>query len=57
MVLCENMKIFDCIQFFNEIEVVELRMMELGDVVDYFVIVEAKRRTLASPKNLSWSNT
>jgi len=44
------MKIFDCIQFFNEIEVVELRMMELGDVVDYFVVVEANKTHTGKPK-------
>ena len=37
------MKIFDCFPFFNELEILELRLMELYDVVDYFVIVEANK--------------
>ena len=35
------MKIFDCFLFFNELELLELRLMTLSDVVDYFVLVEA----------------
>lgn len=37
------MKIFDCFKFFNEFELLELRLMELSDVVDYFVLVEANK--------------
>lgn len=37
------MKVFDCFKFFNELELLELRLMELNDVVDYFVIVEANK--------------
>lgn len=37
------MKIFDCFKFFNELELLELRLMELYDFVDYFVIVEANK--------------
>jgi len=37
------MKIFDCFKFFNELELLELRLMELNDVVDYFVLVEANK--------------
>ena len=35
------MKIFDTITFFNELDLLELRMNILGDEVDYFVINEA----------------
>ncbi|NBP01452.1 MAG: glycosyltransferase [Proteobacteria bacterium] len=35
------MKIFDTFTFFNELDLLELRMNILGDVVDYFVINEA----------------
>jgi beta-1,4-mannosyl-glycoprotein beta-1,4-N-acetylglucosaminyltransferase len=35
------MKIFDTFIFFNELDLLELRMNILDDVVDYFVIVEA----------------
>ena len=34
-------KIFDASMFFNELDMVELRLNMLHDVVDYFVIVEA----------------
>ena len=35
------MKIFDTFTFYNELDLLELRMEILGDVVDYFVINEA----------------
>lgn len=35
------MKIYDCFTFFNEKELLELRLAHLYDVVDYFVLVEA----------------
>lgn len=37
------MKIYDCFTFFNEFELLELRLHELYDHVDYFVIVEANK--------------
>jgi beta-1,4-mannosyl-glycoprotein beta-1,4-N-acetylglucosaminyltransferase len=33
--------IYDCVTFFNEIDLLELRFTELNDVVDRFVVVEA----------------
>ena len=44
------MKIFDCFTFFNELEILELRFMELYTSVDYFVIVEANRTHNGTPK-------
>jgi beta-1,4-mannosyl-glycoprotein beta-1,4-N-acetylglucosaminyltransferase len=35
------MKIYDCFNFFNELDILELRLNILYDHVDYFVIVEA----------------
>jgi beta-1,4-mannosyl-glycoprotein beta-1,4-N-acetylglucosaminyltransferase len=35
-------KIIDCFTFFNELDILELRLTELNDIVDYFVLVEAK---------------
>jgi len=35
--------IYDCFPFFNELELLEIRLHELSDVVDYFVLVEATR--------------
>lgn len=50
------MKVIDAFPFFNEIDVLELRLHELDSVVDHFVIVEAmemhgsnKTRTLVLP--------
>jgi len=37
------MKIFDCFKFFNEIELLDLRLHVLGDLVDYFILVEANK--------------
>jgi hypothetical protein len=37
------MKIYDCFTFNNEFELFELRLHELYDYVDYFVLVEANR--------------
>lgn len=46
------MKIYDCFAFFNEMDLLELRLRELWDVVDYFVIVEATRTFQKQPKPL-----
>lgn len=35
--------IYDCVTFFNELDLLEIRLEELNDVVDYFVIVEANK--------------
>lgn len=35
------MKTYDCFTFFNELDLLEMRMNILNDVVDYFVIVES----------------
>ena len=35
------MKVFDCFLFFNELDLLELRLNVLNDCVDYFVIVES----------------
>ena len=44
------MKIFDCFTFFNELELLELRLESLYDVVDCFVIVEADKTHANVPK-------
>jgi beta-1,4-mannosyl-glycoprotein beta-1,4-N-acetylglucosaminyltransferase len=49
--------IYDCFTFFNELDLLEIRLQELEDVVDYFVIVESrttydgKRKPLYYKKN------
>ena len=44
------MKIFDCFTFFNELELLELRLESLYEVVDRFVIVEADKTHANNPK-------
>ena len=46
------MKIYDCFTFFNELDLLEIRLNELNDVVDYFVIVEGKKTFQNNPKPL-----
>ena len=35
-----KVKVYDCFPFLNEVELLQVRLHELNDVVDYFVIVE-----------------
>ncbi len=35
--------IYDCFAFFNEMDLLEIRLNTLNDVVDRFVLVEATR--------------
>jgi beta-1,4-mannosyl-glycoprotein beta-1,4-N-acetylglucosaminyltransferase len=44
--------IYDCFLFMNEFKVLELRLEELSDVVDKFVLVEATRTFSGNPKPL-----
>ena len=46
----EIMKIFDCFTFYNEFDLLELRLNELWDTVDYFVISEASSTHSGRPK-------
>lgn len=44
--------IFDCFTFFNELDLLEIRLHELHKVVDKFVLVEATRTFQKQPKPL-----
>lgn len=44
--------IFDCFPFYNELDLLELRLHELHDVVDYFVLAEATLTHSGLPKPL-----
>jgi beta-1,4-mannosyl-glycoprotein beta-1,4-N-acetylglucosaminyltransferase len=46
--------IYDCFGFFNELELLELRLHELGSVVDKFVLVEATKTHSNKPKPLCY---
>jgi beta-1,4-mannosyl-glycoprotein beta-1,4-N-acetylglucosaminyltransferase len=49
--VCEA-KVYDCFPFFNELDLLELRLNELDSVVDYFVIVEAPQTFQGKDKPL-----
>jgi beta-1,4-mannosyl-glycoprotein beta-1,4-N-acetylglucosaminyltransferase len=36
-------RIYDCFTFFNELDLLEIRLNHLNDIVDYFVLVEANK--------------
>lgn len=46
------MKVYDCFLFFNEFDLLELRLLTLDSVVDHFVIVEAPWTFSGRPKPL-----
>ena len=48
-------KIYDCFTFFNELDVLDIRLAELADAVDYFVLVEATRSFTGKPKPLHYA--
>ena len=45
-------KIYDCFPFFNELDLLEIRLSELNNFVDYFVLVEARQNHQGKPKPL-----
>lgn len=45
-------KIYDCFPFFNEFELLEMRLKSHSSVVDYFVISESTQTFMGSPKPL-----
>ena len=44
------MKVYDVLPFFNELDVLEIRLQELWDTVDYFVITESNKSHSGKPK-------
>lgn len=44
------MKVYDCFTFYNEFELLELRLKSLWDIVDYFVLVETDKNHTNEPK-------
>jgi len=46
------MKIYDCFPFYNELDLLDLRLAELYNHVDHFVIVEATTTFQSTPKQL-----
>ena len=50
------MKIIDCFTFYNELDMLEFRLTELNDVVDYFVLVECIKTHINNDKELYFEN-
>lgn len=44
------MKIFDCFPFHNELDLLEIRLAELYNKVDHFVIIESNQTFTSNPK-------
>lgn len=44
--------LYDCFSFFNELDLLEVRLHELHALVDYFVLVEARQTFQGAPKPL-----
>ena len=47
--------IYDCFPFFNELDLLEIRLHELANVVDQFVLVESTRTFQKNPKPLHYA--
>ena len=48
--------LFDCFTFFNELDLLEIRLIELDELVDYFVLVEATRTHTGFAKPLYFAD-
>jgi len=48
----KKIKVYDCFLFLNELDILDIRLNELYDVVDYFVIVENPSTHSGNPKPL-----
>ena len=42
----------DCFTFYNEFDLLEARLREVGNVVDFFVLCEATKTHVGKPKEL-----
>ena len=50
------MKTYDCFQFFNELDLLEIRLELLYEQVDYFVISESNKTHSNNDKQLNFEN-
>ncbi|CAO3616885.1 unnamed protein product [Cunninghamella blakesleeana] len=46
-------KVYDIVPFSIELDILELRLLELWDVVDYFIVVESNSTFVGNPKELT----
>lgn len=51
----QGRKLFDCFQFYNELDLLEIRLAELSPIVDHFVLVEATYTHAGAPKPLHYA--
>jgi beta-1,4-mannosyl-glycoprotein beta-1,4-N-acetylglucosaminyltransferase len=51
-----KMKVYDCFPFFNELDVLEIRLQELWDVVDIFILAESNQSHSGKPKEYIFEN-
>jgi beta-1,4-mannosyl-glycoprotein beta-1,4-N-acetylglucosaminyltransferase len=49
-------RVYDCFTFFNELDLLELRLTELSGLVDRFVIVESTLTHMGAPKPLYYAD-
>ena len=49
-------KIYDCFPFFNELDLLEIRLNYLDPVVDYFVLCESRVTFSGISKNLFYED-
>lgn len=50
------MKIYDCFSFYNEFDVLEIRLEELWNTVDYFVLLESSTTYVGNAKEYIFEN-
>lgn len=48
--------VYDCFMFFDELDLLEIRMNILNSVVDYFVITEATTTLMGNPKKMYFAD-
>jgi beta-1,4-mannosyl-glycoprotein beta-1,4-N-acetylglucosaminyltransferase len=49
-------KIFDCFMLFNELDILQLRLEELNEYVDYFLIIESQKTHSGLVKSLNYQD-
>lgn len=52
----ENKKVIDGFIFYNELDMLQLRLKEMNDEVDYFILVESTKTFTNKPKELYYEN-
>ena len=51
----KKIKVYDCFIFFNELELLDIRLHLLDKYVDHFVLIEATRTFMGTPKPLYYA--